>query len=535
MGYELSLDILIALVAAVGFGLTAIYVVLARRHRPTWVAGAVLLSACAEITAAHAIQRCSTDLAARIFWYKMIYLGFTVTPTAFLFLGLRFGRLDYVLKRYSTLPLFMIPVITTIVIFTNEKTGLMWNPADTLMYANSSGFLTRSSAGIWYWLFLSYSYLMMGLACYFLIRLLIRSRSVYGRQISVVIAGASLAILGSLLDITRLSPLPSFSTTALGLAFGSISVVYALSPLRRLDMISATREIILNSISDAIIAVDSDRRILNFNLAAEKLIGKPISRTIDRPLEQLLPALSPFLARDTSMNSEVTLYFGQAQRVYELRISVIQGWQGHIEGDVIVLRDITERKKSEAELLAKQEADRKFAEKLSALIAIANELSEIRTFDDFCRRVVEAGRDQLGFDRLSLWFLDDNQTTMQGAYGTDADGRTTDERYARYPISKGSRLNQLINGNQTLQLFDNATLYQRGTQIGFGSRISASFRDGKKVVGFISVDNLINREPFTEQDCNLLRLYASALGNLYALKRNQIIPTRQQNTGTMPD
>jgi len=34
-------DILISIVAAVGFGLTGIYVAVARRHKPTWKAGVI--------------------------------------------------------------------------------------------------------------------------------------------------------------------------------------------------------------------------------------------------------------------------------------------------------------------------------------------------------------------------------------------------------------------------------------------------------------------------------------------------------------
>ena len=76
----MPVDILISIFASVGFALTGIYVVLERRHRPTWKAGAILLFACAELTLARALQGISDDFVAKLFWYKMCYVGFAIVP-----------------------------------------------------------------------------------------------------------------------------------------------------------------------------------------------------------------------------------------------------------------------------------------------------------------------------------------------------------------------------------------------------------------------------------------------------------------------
>jgi PAS domain S-box-containing protein len=347
VGKGLPLDILISFIAAVGFGLTALYVAVARRHEPTWTAGVILLCACAEITAAHILQFSSSDQETRIFWYKMVYMGFTVTPTAFLYLALRFSGLGHVLTNRTRLLLSIFPALTGGLLLTNEIHGLVWNPANTASYAASREFLAAGDAGIWYWAFITYSYLALGVGCFFLIRLLIRSHRIYGWQTSIVIGAAVLAILGTMLDIIRVSPLPPFSTTALGLAVGSIMVAYILNPLRRRTLLAAIRTTVFNSVSDAIILVDGDKRIIDINLAAEKLVGRPASRALSRSLEHLLPALTSFLTNDASTNSEVVLYNGKTQSIYDLRLSPIQGWQEHIAGQVIVLRDITDRKRAE--------------------------------------------------------------------------------------------------------------------------------------------------------------------------------------------
>jgi len=39
------------------------------------------------------------------------------------------------------------------------------------------------------------------------------------------------------------------------------------------------------------------------------------------------------------------------------------------------------------------------------------------------------------------------------------------------------------------------------------------------VIGYISLDNLLRKLPFSERDCEIIRLYATAIGHLTSLKR----------------
>jgi len=360
----MTADILISIVAAVGFGLTALYVAVARRHKPTWKAGVIMLLACAELSSARVLLGISSDLATKVFWYKMIFLGFTITPTAFLCLALGYSGLGYVLTRRTWLVLGVFPALTAGLVFTNEIHGWIWNPGNTVSIVNSLRFLTVADAGIWYWVFVAHSYFVIGLGCFFLARLLIRSRGIYGWQASAVIIAAILAILGSALDIFGASPLRPFSTTALGLAVGSILVAYVLAPLRRRDLLSFSRDAILNNVSDSVIVVDGDGRIVDMNPAAERLVGGPASQAIGKPLEQFLPEPISIWTGNTNKNDEVTLDYGNTPCVFDLRVSTIQGWKNHVEGQVVVLRDITERKRIEEVLRESEEKYRTILENI---------------------------------------------------------------------------------------------------------------------------------------------------------------------------
>ncbi|HOU15620.1 MAG TPA: PAS domain S-box protein [Anaerolineae bacterium] len=166
--------------------------------------------------------------------------------------------------------------------------------------------------------------------------------------------------------------------------------------------------------------------------------------------------------------------------------------------------------------------EQSFSERLALLTTVSNELSKAKTLDELCRRAVEAGREQLGFDRVALFFVTEDRGTMIGTYGTDNEGRTTDERAERHAIVAPSGLHTVVSGAVPFRLYKNAPVFRGdGQQVGVGDRIAVGLWNGETVIGFLSMDNFIHRRPFTEHDCEIARLYASTVGHLCTLKRAQ--------------
>jgi PAS domain S-box-containing protein len=343
----MTADIIISLFSAVGFVLMSLYVVIARRTRPSWKAGVLIMLSCADVTLAHALQGISSDFATKVFWYKMCLLGFTITPTAFFCLTLRYGGWGNMLTTRNLVALNAFPALSAGLILTNELHGLVWNPASIARIVNVTTFISIADARIWYWAFVAYSYLLMGIGCFFLIRLLILSRGIYGGQAGAVVFAAILSLLGVFLDFLVISPLPPFSATALGLAVGSITAALLLPSLRRRDLIFISRRAIIDSISDSIMVVDKENCIVEMNPSAEKLIGKSASQATGNHLEQLLPELNSIWTHNENYSSEVTMNRGGTTRIFDLHVSIIHDWQRRIAGRSIDMHDITDRKLAE--------------------------------------------------------------------------------------------------------------------------------------------------------------------------------------------
>ena len=95
-----------------------------------------------------------------------------------------------------------------------------------------------------------------------------------------------------------------------------------------------------------------------------------------------------------------------------------------------LMLDISERMRAETALVESKEAldirekeARRLSELMAALTRVSMALSLAHAPDDLFRGAVEAGTHQLGFDRMGIWLLDENEPEMSfGTFGVDEQG-----------------------------------------------------------------------------------------------------------------
>jgi len=167
-----------------------------------------------------------------------------------------------------------------------------------------------------------------------------------------------------------------------------------------------------------------------------------------------------------------------------------------------------------------QEAERCFQAQLKALHNVSNELSKAPTFDHLCRAAVELGQRDLGFDRLGIWFLDDDPAYVVGSYGIDEAGHVRDERHVRRRLGPDHLMTDTLTRKTELTYLPKVALHdQRGRAVGQGWVAIASLWDGDRVIGAVSADNLLHGQPIARHQLEILHLYGSTLGHLCTRKR----------------
>lgn len=183
--------------------------------------------------------------------------------------------------------------------------------------------------------------------------------------------------------------------------------------------------------------------------------------------------------------------------------------------------DITDRKRAEEALKRSEETNLEFLERLKALHEISAELAKLETVDDMCRKAVETGRSRLKFDRMSIWFTDEDPAYMVGSFGVDENGNIRDERQQRIEFnSSWYPTTSLSNANSTIYFRENTELLDdRRGKVGKGWVAMAMMQDGNRLLGALSVDNLVTQKPAERYELEILALFGDTIGNLYVRKR----------------
>lgn len=161
-----------------------------------------------------------------------------------------------------------------------------------------------------------------------------------------------------------------------------------------------------------------------------------------------------------------------------------------------------------------------FQSKLKKLHEVTGLLSQAPTLDDFCRQAIELGRTCLGFDRLGLWFVDEDRQFAIGTFGTAENGELRDERAARVALQPDEISMEMMQTGERRVLLINGPLYnEKGEIIGYGDSARSNLLDGDQILGWLGADNLVKREPWSDYQVELLGLYATSLSYLLIRKR----------------
>ncbi len=400
MEWQFSPYVLTLVVAAAVSGNLA---VLAWRRRPTpgaWPT-VFLMLAVAAWSLGYALELGSANLEAQVFWAKVQYLGIVSVPLMWLLLAFEYTGLERWLTRRNLILLAIIPLLTLILVWTNELHGLIWREVgqDTV----GSYVVLDLPYGGFFWVYFAFAYLLLLAGTIRFLQVLIRSPQLHRGQAGALLLAALAPWVGNALYVSGVSPFAHLDLTPLAFTVSGLALAWAMFRFRLLDFVPIAREAVFRGLGDSVIVLDAQNRIVDLNPAAERLIGQSSGEAIGQLAEQALPGELGAAERYQTMtetHSEIMLGDGDAQRTYDLRLSPLRDRRGRLVGRLLILHDVSEH-------ISTEEALRRRAVQLQTAAEVARDATALRTPEDLLSRTVTMIRERFGFYHAGIFLLDE--------------------------------------------------------------------------------------------------------------------------------
>ncbi len=311
----------------------------------------LMMLAIAEWSFGNALEMAAVNLSTKIFWAKVEYIGITTVPVLWLCFALQFTNRKRWLLRRNLIFLSIIPLITFLLVWTNDAHGLIWN--NIRLDSNSPLPMLVLSHGAWFWVHLFYSYLVLLAGTFLFIHAFIHSPSLYRGQAGALLVGISAPWAGNFLYLSGLNPFPYLDLTLFGFIVTGLAMTWGLFRYRMLHIVPVACEVVMGQMSDGVIVLDRHDRIVNYNPAAQTLLSGTQGSAIGLPIArfpEIWTALSEYYEQDNDLTTELRLPVEGEKRIFDLRISSLHGRHGQSMGKLMIWRDITEKKQVEAAL-----------------------------------------------------------------------------------------------------------------------------------------------------------------------------------------
>jgi PAS domain S-box-containing protein len=336
------------------FFAVAVAYVWRRRGDALAVSLLVMLLAGLAWSVAYALELSSTDPATRQLWGDLKYVGICLlTPAWLAFVFHYTGRVKWPSRLVGAL--LAIEPLALLLLLANDASHdlVRFYPADGSPVAE---------AGPLFWVHLVYTDVLLWAGTAVFILASARLSRLYRRQSIVVFVAVLLPWAVNLLYNLDIGPFGQVDLSPFAFTLTAGVLVFGVFRFGLLDQRPLARSQIFETINDPVLVLDPWGRIIDANPAAGRLVGRPAGEAVGRSAVELLPALGDRAAGQATA-SELTV----ADRTYDLVISSLPGRPGRRGGQLVVARDVSERRQAEQALHTAFEREQAAAEHLRSL------------------------------------------------------------------------------------------------------------------------------------------------------------------------
>ncbi len=292
----------------------------------------------------------STNPEQKVLWSKLSYFGIAFAPLCyyqFIYNYTSHYGLFFTKKFFA---LSLVPFVTIIMVLTNDYHHFHWTSTEYIADKQ----LVIYHHGPWFWVFFLYTYTLLLTG---FIKLLIQFKSspnFYRPQNYTIVFAALLPIIGNLMYITNLNPIPGIDWTPFGYLLSGLLIILGIDFYGFFDLLPFARGKLMESLDDGVMVIDTNQRIADYNYALSKFF--PLNKKektrihIDEAFANY-PELKLLITKKNKPSIIVKWHSNENNPMFvEATSNIIFDDFGKFSGTIITFHDVSIRKITQQKL-----------------------------------------------------------------------------------------------------------------------------------------------------------------------------------------
>ena len=234
---------------------------------------------------------------------------------------------------------------------------------------------------VW-WLIVAYHYFLVVVLTIVLLYQMVIGSGFQRHQAGVCLAAVLFIWIANAVYISGKSPVSNMDISSIAFTLVAASLAWGFFRYNLLDITPIARSEIFQGLDDAILVLDEMNRVVDFNPAACSLFGIRRDQTVGQDASVMLRGrldLKNLVKEHKPV--EICLKEKGRDHTFDLRVSTLKDKSGKMLGRIIVLRDMTESKRAEAEkerLIARLQESLKEVKTLRGILPICSSCKKNR-------------------------------------------------------------------------------------------------------------------------------------------------------------
>jgi len=300
----------------------------------------------------YAFEYAATNIETKILWSKFSYFGIVYGPVAFLLFSLSLSSKFRFLQKKFVMLFFALASLFILSPFTNDYHHLHWKSYGINPETNATDYVY----GPLFWIMTAFAYFALISGIVNISILYFKLSGYYKRQIAVLFAASLLPLVGNIIYIFHINPLPGFDWTPFSFLLTGILIAINISQFKMFDLVPFARNKLFDILPDAILVVDKSRRVADYNPSMKALIDSEDIGLVGKSVDEVFPQCEKMLAEIKDLEDFQTVISHEVDgqtSFFDLHVLALYDHRKQRNGKLVILKDITGRVRADEEIKEK--------------------------------------------------------------------------------------------------------------------------------------------------------------------------------------